>query len=379
MNSSILRCIGFGSKSTLPLPPPVEGGGFVSLSPPVGGRFKTLSPSGRRKGEGGCKLKRKDQILRVQGRRSLQYLFVIALAGLMAAISEVQALDSDPPFIIDVLMGEPVTIETLLDDLAEVRVIYLGEIHTIARHHKLQADILNRLKERGLKLALGLEMFSVQQQPILDRWLAGKQGIDDLIGELGKEHWTNLKDYEPALTAARDLGIPVIGLNAPDKLVHKLAREGLAGLSPEETDSLPKDLEQINPLNDRLLRLRLRVHKAFEDKSLHNIVLAQALRDSTMARAVAEFLNSPKGKDYAMLVIAGSGHLNYGFGVPERVSRRLDVPFRIILASESGELVLSEQEIREMAPIHITHKDLEFIRKPIADYLHVIPLREEQR
>jgi uncharacterized iron-regulated protein len=305
--------------------------------------------------------------------------FCIVLIAIHAIPAEAQALDPDSPFIIDVLMGEPVTMETLLDDLVEARIIYLGEIHTIARHHKLEADLLKRLKERELKLTLGMEMFSTDQQAILDHWLAGKQNINDLITELGREHWTNLKDYEPVLTPARELGIPIIALNAPDILVHKLAMAGLESLSPEEKESLPKDLEQINPLNERLLRLRLRVHKAFEDKSLHNIVLAQALRDSTMARAVSEFLNSPRGKDSAMLVIAGSGHLNYGFGIPERVSRRLKAPFRIILASESGQLVLSEQEMRQMAPIHITHKDLEFIRKPISDYLNVIPLKEEMK
>ncbi len=310
--------------------------------------------------------------------RETIFFFSIVLIAIYAIPAEAQALDSDSPFIIDVLMGEPVPIEMMLDDLAGAKITYLGEIHTIARHHKIELDILKRLDERGLKLALGLEMFSVQQQPMLDRWLAGRQSIDDLIRELGKEHWTNLKDYESILTTARDLGVPVIGLNAPDKLVHKLAMAGLAGLSPEEKASLPEDLEQINPLNDRLLRLRLRVHKAFEDKSLDNIVLAQSLRDSTMARSIVEFLNSPKGKNSTMLVIAGTGHLNYGFGIPERVSRRLALPFRIILASESGELVLSEEEKRQMAPIQLTHKDLESIQKPIADYLHVIPLKEEQ-
>ena len=289
----------------------------------------------------------------------------------------VHALDSDSPFIIDVLMGEPVEMETMLDDLADTKIIYLGEVHTIARHHKLQADMLKRLEQRGLKLALGMEMFSTQQQAVLDRWVSSKQSINDLIRELGKEHWTNLKDYESVLTTARDLGIALVGLNAPDDLVHKIAREGLAGLSPKEKASLPEDLEQINPLNDRLLRLRLRVHKAFEAKSLDNIVLAQALRDATMARAVVEFLNSAEGKDAVMVVIAGSGHVNYGFGIPERVKRKLDLPSRIILASESGELVLSEQEMRQMAPVHLTHKDLEFIQKPVADYLHVIPLKEE--
>jgi len=307
------------------------------------------------------------------------YFCGIVLIAILATLGEVQALDSDSPLIIDVLMGEPVEMETMLDDLADARIIYLGEIHTIARHHKLQADILKSLKERGLKPALGMEMFSAEQQPALDRWLSGKRDLNHLIRDLGKEHWTNLKDYESVLAAARDLGIPVIGLNAPDKLVRRLAREGLSGLSPEEKSSLPEDLEQINSLNDRLLRLRLRVHKAFEDKSLDNVVLAQSLRDATMGRAIVEFLNSPKGKDATMLVIAGTGHLNYGFGIPERVKRKLDLPFRIILASESGELVLSEEEKRQMAPMHLTHRDFEFIEKPIADYLHVIPLKEETR
>ncbi len=311
--------------------------------------------------------------------RQTAFFWGIVLIAIYAIPIEGQALDSGHPFIIDLLMGEPVEIKTMLDDLAEARIIYLGEIHTIARHHKLQTEMLKLLNERGLKLALGMEMFSVERQPILDRWLAGKQTVNDLIRELGKEHWTNLKDYESVLTTARNLGIPIAGLNAPDKLVHKIAREGVAGLSPEEKDSLPKDLEQINPLNDRLLRLRLRVHKAFQDKSLDNIVLAQALRDATMARAVMEFLESPAGKDSTMLVIAGTGHVNYGFGIPERVKARLDLPFRIIVASESGELVLSEEEIRQTAPIHLTHKDLEFIQKPIADYLHVIPLKAELR
>ncbi len=303
----------------------------------------------------------------------------ILLFAIHAIPAVVYAVDSDAPFIIDMLMGEPVEMETMLDDLAEVGIIYLGEVHTIARHHKLQADILNRLKGRGLKLALGMEMFSTQHQTVLDRWISSKQSINELIRELGKEHWTNLKDYESVLTTARDLGIHVVGLNAPDELVHKVAREGLAGLSTKEKASLPEDLEQMNPANNRLLRLRLRVHKAFEQKSLDNIVLAQALRDATMARAVVEFLNSPEGKDAVMVVIAGTGHVNYGFGIPERVKRKLDLPFRIILASESGELVLSEQEMRQMIPTHLTHKDLEFIQKPAADYLHVIPLKEERQ
>jgi hypothetical protein len=49
---------------------------------------------------------------------------------------------------------------------------------------------------------------------------------------------------------------------------------------------------------------------------------------------------------------------------------------RIILISESGELVLSEEEKRHAVPVDIRHEDLRFIRSPIADYLHVAPLQD---
>ena len=139
---------------------------------------------------------------------------------------------------------------------------------------------------------------------------------------------------------------------------------------------MPEGLSDINPLNDRLLRMKLKVHKAFHDKTLDRIVLAQALRDETMAQAAARFLQSPEGKDRVMLIIAGGGHMNYGFGIPERLKRIMDVSSRIILQSESGELVLSEAEKKQSMPVHITHQDLAFIRVPIADYLFVVPLKE---
>jgi uncharacterized iron-regulated protein len=221
-----------------------------------------------------------------------------------------------------------------------------------------------------------MEMFSVEQQSALDKWQRGSEDVTALIAALGPDHWTNLKDYEPVLVKARELNAPIIGLNASDRLVRKLAREGLEGLSAQEKKKVPEGLSEINPLNDRLLRMKLRVHKAFHDKALDRIVLAQALRDETMARAVASFLQSPEGKDRVMLVIAGGGHMNYGFGIPERVQRIVDVTSRIILQSESGELVLSDAEKSQAMPVHTTHEDLKFIRVPIADYLFVAPLKE---
>lgn len=289
------------------------------------------------------------------------------------------AAGDSTPFVIDMLMGEPIPQEMLLDDLTSVRIVYVGEVHTIARHHQIQTQLLCKLAQRNLKPALAMEMFSEEHQAVVDRWMRSKDDMSELIKSLGREHWTNLQDYESVLTTARDLAVPVVALNAPDRLVRKVAREGLQGLSAEDRKWLPDGFQDINPLNDRLLRLRLRVHKAFQEKSLDNIVLAQAIRDATMARAVVRFLQSDEGKNRIVMVIAGTGHLNYGFGIPERVKRVLDLPYRIILTSESGELVLSEEDMRQMVPVRITHEDLRFIQTPIADYLDVIPFQEPKQ
>jgi uncharacterized iron-regulated protein len=302
----------------------------------------------------------------------------VNFAVVLTMCSSVSALADSKPFMIDLYMGEPVPKEAMLDDLSAVRIVYLGEVHTIARHHELQAEILRGLSERDLKMALGMEMFSRENQPILDRWQTGNLSVADLIMELGKDHWTNLQDYEKVLTLARERRIPIVGLNARDALVRKVAHVGLDGLTASEKREVPKGVEKINPLQDRLLRLRLRVHKAFEKTNLDRIVLAQALRDETMAQTVSSFLDSAEGNGRLMVVIAGGGHVNYGFGIPEGVQRRVDLPYRIVMATESGELVLTEAEKRQAVPVEITHQELKFITTPIADYLQALPLKKER-
>jgi len=302
------------------------------------------------------------------------FLLAVFLAGPIATVS---AMADCEPFFVDVLRGEPVPVDAVLDDLASVRIVYVGEIHTIARHHQLQAQILRGLLDRNLKLALGMEIFSQTDQGALDKWLKSNEGFAGLIKDL-RERWTNLADYEPVVTLARDQGLPIVALNASDLLVKKVARGGFGDLTPSEKKQLPDGLDRINPLNDRLLRLKLKVHKAFQETTLDSVVLAQAVRDESMAGAIARFANSSRGKDSVLIVIAGSGHLNYGFGIPESVQRRVGLSSRIVLPTESGELVLSEEEKRQAVPVETTHEDLRFIRLPIADYLHVLPPKPDE-
>ena len=282
---------------------------------------------------------------------------------------------SCPSIIVDLLLGEPVPIETALDDMSAVRIVYVGEIHTIARHHELQVEILRGLVQRNPKISLAMEMFTSEQQPVVDRWLSSTEPVSVLVKNLGKDSWTNLIDYSSVLTMARDLKIPVVGLNISNGIVRKVARGGFESLSEEEKSLAPPDVEPINPLYAKLLSLRLKVHRAFQGKTLDRVIFAQALRDAVMALNIRRYLDGSKTKDRQLVVIAGNGHLNYGFGIPERVKRLVDVTSRIILPSESGELQLSEAEKQQAVDIEISHEDVRFINKPIADYLSVIPIK----
>ncbi len=109
----------------------------------------------------------------------------VVLVGFLMLCSIGTGLASSASFMVDLLMGEPIPMETLLEDVAHVRVVYVGEIHTIARHHELQTAILRGLAERNPKLALGMEMFTQEQQPILDRWQNGSEDFSALMRDLG--------------------------------------------------------------------------------------------------------------------------------------------------------------------------------------------------
>ncbi len=53
---------------------------------------------------------------------------------------------------VDLYQGEPARYESVIDDLAGVRVIYLGECHALERHHTIQNAILRDLARKEVAL-----------------------------------------------------------------------------------------------------------------------------------------------------------------------------------------------------------------------------------
>lgn len=274
---------------------------------------------------------------------------------------------------VDAVRAEPVDVEDMLDDLKDARVIYLGEVHSIPRHHQAEREVLEALVKQG-KMVLAMEQFEWTAQTALDRFDAGTIDLKALLRETDlAKRWPGYTNYVPLLEMAASHKVPVLALNAKAETIRATSRGGLAGLGARQRAELPQEIQLSDPTYERLLNQTLSVHMAFDPARLRPVFEAQVARDETMASRLAEFLNSPAGQGRSALVICGRGHCEFGLGMPERVERRIPkIAQRILLFSESGDLHLTENERKQAREIEISHQFLREIGRAPGDYLQVV-------
>ena len=88
------------------------------------------------------------------------------------------------PHIVDVSEKIEVSRETLLADLRQVQVIFVGELHDHVGHHQAQLSIIDALDDDEKPLAIGLEMFRRDSQEDLDAWTANKVPLLEFLKDL---------------------------------------------------------------------------------------------------------------------------------------------------------------------------------------------------
>ncbi len=218
--------------------------------------------------------------------------------------------------------------EKIVKQLQAAKVVYLGETHDRESDRQQQLVIMQRLLQQNPKLAIGMEMFQRQMQPILDRYLAGKITSDELRiqTEFDKRWGYKWASYAPILEFAKANRLPVTALNTPTEITRKAAKQGLESLTPTELQYIPP-LTQIDRSNAQYRQMILGSYQqhagivSISSKSFDRFYTAQLLWDETMAERVANFLK--QNPDRQKIVIAGSSHIIYGYGIPDRVRRRL--------------------------------------------------------
>jgi uncharacterized iron-regulated protein len=271
-----------------------------------------------------------------------------------------------------------------MEDLTEVDVVFLGETHRLARHHRLQVQIVEALAATGRPLLVGLEQIESRNQEEVDRYNRGEIDFEELAAAIAWEkQWRGYENYRALVEGTREAGGRVIGLNGPLEVIRAVGRGGIEGLSKEERAGLPEEIFLDDPLYEQLMAQLLMIHMSVDEDTLRQIFEAQASRDASMAAALVGAMEEARaeGKKERPLavVICGAGHCQFGLGTPDRVGRRLgeESQLRIVLMSESGDLELTEEEEKMMRELEISHQDLEFIDRPVADYLHAVEPKAE--
>jgi uncharacterized iron-regulated protein len=221
--------------------------------------------------------------------------------------------------------------QQIVEQLKTANVVYLGETHDRQADHQHQLAIIQALFKHNPQLAIGMEMFQRPAQPLLDRYLAGKITAAELRSqsEFDKRWGFKWEYYAPILEFAKVNRLPVTALNTPTEITRKAARQGLESLTTAELQWIPPlaEIDRSNAKYQQMILGSYRQHAgivSISSKSFDRFYNAQLLWDETMADRVANF--AKQNPRHQKIVLAGSSHIVYGYGIPDRVLRRLRSP-----------------------------------------------------
>jgi len=264
---------------------------------------------------------------------------ILAAGCLVCAAALAWAQDAAPPPLpdltsFDLMRSEPgkppayVTVAQAADLLKNYDVIFLGEWHDDTANHIAEMDLLRALHDRSPQLALSMEQFERDVQPVVDDYLAGRIGEDALISK-GRAWGNYAESYRPLVEFAKDHGLPVIAANVPASLVRCVGEKG------------PEFLKTLDAQKRLWAAAALHLEDgAYKDKFMHFLAdsshgatgadsaaqnarafASQVLRDDTMAESIALYLQKNRG--HKVVHITGDFHVEGGLGTAERLKDRM--------------------------------------------------------
>ncbi len=232
--------------------------------------------------------------------------------------------------IVHLATGVKITRKQLIDMLSGARIIYVGETHDNIHSHMVQLKILEALTERyPQKIAVGMEMLKRSSQESADQWISGKLDEKGFV-KVWLNDWSNdFEYYRSILHYMKDHTIPLVALRAPDDWQKKIKETEPADELKENDIRLPQmDFE--DPYHRAHIRAIFEKHPKGE-QSFEAFYRVQVLWDESMAQSIAKYLQTEQGQHRQLLIFAGGHHVQYGFGIPRRVFRRLPLPYAIVL------------------------------------------------
>jgi uncharacterized iron-regulated protein len=265
--------------------------------------------------------------------------------------------------------GDPASIDDIVAEMERYQVVFVGETHDDPTGHMLEAELLGRAyaaygapgaNDRAPRpVALSLEFFQRDVQPILDEYLAGL--ITEKSFRNDSRPWPRYEtDYRPLIEFAKENGVPVIAANAPRRYTTRVTmhgRESLNDVSPEARASLaplpygqPSEayreqwievIMEVMEEEGTKCGLPIPQHEEGEEAvqarapvgshdNMGNQLHSQVLWDATMAYWISEFL--AQQPDALVLHMVGGFHVARGTGTPEHLEAYRPGTSRMIVA-----------------------------------------------
>ncbi len=229
------------------------------------------------------------------------------------------------PTVFNLAQQESLPLQQALQRWQKTDILYLGETHDRPADHMAQLQIIQMLHQQR-NLVIAMEMFQRPYQAVLNRFLQGELSEMELLArsEYKKRWGYDWEFYAPIVRFAKAESLPVIALNTPTEVTRKVARQGLSSLTwPDRRFVPPLSAIALGPerYRQRLRDIFIEIHQG-KTSSLNfdYFFQAQVLWDETMAERIAQLRQ--QHPQSLIVVLVGQGHLFYGEGVPQRVSRR---------------------------------------------------------
>jgi uncharacterized iron-regulated protein len=218
--------------------------------------------------------------------------------------------------------------------LRDADVIYLGEEHDQAEHHRLQLAIIESLLGSGLRPAIGFELFSLEQTSTLMTYTQRKSNPHQVASGHSAEEWLRgefgwkgeensyWQFYGPLLQIARQHNLTVFGADLHRSIRKRLSKTGIKGLTAVESQLI----HGTGFSDENYRKLMYARFKAAHcgwgsDDYFSRLYDTWLARNDTMAGALVSTLRAEEGRP--VVLITGAGHTQYNMGVYERV-RHLD-------------------------------------------------------
>ncbi|PWS29425.1 hypothetical protein DHW03_06315 [Pedobacter yonginense] len=220
-------------------------------------------------------------------------ILVLMVAFMLPSIVYAQNINTTFK-VYDVKKQKTISLDDIVLDVEKADVLFFGEEHNDSIGHILEAELFKKLNEKYPKqIALSLEMFHTDVQPIVNEYLAGVISEKNFIKE--SRAWGNYIDYRPAVEYAKLNQLQVIAANAAARYSNAVTVSGLGALNnfPETSKAFLPPL----PIDTATGRYN---EKFIETLGGHNmgtmkVYQTQNFWDATMAWSIAKFAKAHKG------------------------------------------------------------------------------------